>query len=247
MLSTGVPERKNFAETRLQGPESVYHSPVVLARESGGKDFSTPNAPHTTTLYPPRPVPALKIVKRSRAADQQKAGTTNIPAASDSSRRFSIVTGVMPRLRTGRQQSSEDKSPVTTSNGIKKRGQTTSVAAKPNGSQSGDGPRRVLVSDGPKVVITAKAQDAAQVKPVPPVDGPRRVRAPSRPNLATAGSIKQPPKYTTVGSAAAAASSIPKPISRNAGSRIPAPSNSRQRFGVQADGPSKGLLSGRTT
>ena len=229
-LSTGVPEGKSIAETRRQVPESVPHSPVVFACESVGKNFSTPSASPSAILYPPRPVPALKIVKRCRAADQQKAGLTDIPV-SGGSRRSSIV---MPRLRTGRQPS-EDKSPIMTSNGIKKREQGTNLIAKTSG---GGGPQRVIVSDGPKVLIAKAQSDSAQAKPVPSVDGPRRVRAPSRSNLAV--------KYATVGSAAAAAaaSSIPKPISR-AGSRIPAPP--RQRFGVQTEtgGPSKGL--GRRT
>ena len=54
-------------------------------------------------------------------------------------------------------------------------------------------------------------------------------RAPrlTKPDAQAISGLKQPGKYATVG-----ATSIPKPVSREAGSRLPAPQGSKQRLGV---------------
>lgn len=99
-----------------------------------------------------------------------------------------------------------------------------------------DGPRRVLVSEGPKV-SSLKSTSGIGARRVS-VNGPEGVPPPSKPTMPAGSGLKAPVKYATVGPAALSA--IPKPVSsRSAGSKIPAPSasgSSKQRNGVSAEG-----------
>lgn len=68
---------------------------------------------------------------------------------------------------------------------------------------------------------------------------PEVERAPrlTKPVAQATSGLKQPGKYATVG-----ATSIPKPVSREAGSKLPAPQGGKQRLGVP---PGLQGLSGR--
>ncbi|KAF9527764.1 hypothetical protein CPB83DRAFT_907364 [Crepidotus variabilis] len=242
-------------------------TPHLLPRKSRLSFLSTPSTSKISTYNPPRPVPALKIVKRSKPG-QPTNMTSTTSTTGGASRRTSSVTSVNAPPSRVSTRASVDKSvpiPITANHGIAS-GQHTKLVNKAavtssmvNNTQSTDGPRRVLVSDGPKISTISNARTATSVVPVKPAtstNGPRRVpvviperEPPSvKPTMPAGSALKAPVKYATVGPAAS--SSIPKPVSRaNPGSRIPAPSaaSAKQRFGVPAETStqSKGFFSRR--
>ncbi|KAF9477533.1 hypothetical protein BDN70DRAFT_994905 [Pholiota conissans] len=272
----------------VQGPQSAklpspIRSPVVE------KEFNVLSTPSSSYSFrnPLNPVPALKIVKRSKILSRRLSVAVNGPSVtvstsnstSNVSRRTSGVSSInslpvkapptrariapslppSPAVNSGKKGSA----PQLTATNPKK---TAAPAFSNRSALSGDGPRRVLISEGPKFNSTSNARTAiGHSEPTkPPVagNGPRRIMINSVVNvvekpiaitkpaapLHVSTGLKQPTKYNTVG-----ASSIPKPVSRMAGSRLPAPTSdsSKSRFGVPtvAAGASsvRGLPGRRTT
>ncbi len=236
-------------------PNNIDESPMPLS--SSEHTVSTPNS-RPTTSAPPRPVAALKVIKRAKTVDQAKvAGSRTNPGGS---RRTSSVTTVnVPASQVPAQSSLEKISSILTckvTENSQGSGRIRRVVNKgpvvPSGSQSGDGPRRVLVNDGPKLKppLNTKGQtNSTQVI----LGGPRRIPASesgntTRPPRSTLN-IVNPARCATIGTLAAGSTAIPRPVNRNSGSKIPAPSGGKQRFGVQIEpgGPNKGLLGRRAT
>ncbi|CAA7268002.1 unnamed protein product [Cyclocybe aegerita] len=226
-------------------------SPVFSYDEKPSNAISTPYCSNTALQQPPRPVPALKIVKRSRTLLSQQAGSAST-AIAPSRRRSSIASAQLPLRRTTTDTSSETTSIITSKKRLEpplenKTAQRVSTApAFSNPLQSGDGPRRVLISEGPKLApasrtVTHSEQGKStgsgprRIALIPPTNVTERTDVPAKPVVpASSGSgLRQPVKYATIGPSLASA--IPKPIGRPAGSKLPAPSgNSKQRFGVSS-------------
>lgn len=208
--------------------------------------LSTPST-SSALQYPPRPVPALKIVKRSQIFSQ-----SNVPANS-SRRKSSVTVPPLPTLRTNLRSTSPEMASTSTINGNKPadglqsgRGvsRVVPVQVALNPPTNGNGPRRVLISEGPKL----NSRTMGQVEQPKTTNGPRRIavaeKAPTvtaKPAAQANSGLRQPQKYSTVGPSSA----IPKPIPRAAGSKLPAPS--KARFGVPAGLTVKGLPVRRVT
>lgn len=142
---------------------------------------------------------------------------------------------------------------------------TKKSTAPPISHITGDGPRRVLLSEGPKLISLANSSHAVpadQAKATLAVNGPRRIAVntvvgaadkptaaaikPVVPSQSSTG-LRQPVKYSAIGTSSA----IPKPVTRMAGSRLPAPAPgpSKSRLGVStaASVPARGLQGRRAT
>ncbi|KAF8973594.1 hypothetical protein BDZ97DRAFT_1775886 [Flammula alnicola] len=259
-LSNPVRSRASIDDPRTV--KIASGSPRSSVDEKELSILSTPSS-SSGLQHPPRPVPALRIVKRSKVLSRRlSTATTTTKNFSNTS---SVSTVIEPVART-KTNPSLPSSPIISDSkradapqpvrAVKR----TAAPSFSNATLSGDGPRRVLISEGPKLNYISGSRVAAhpeQAKPSSAVSGPRRVAvAPTdvvekptvlaKPVLvvqAGAG-LKQPVRYATVGPVSA----IPKPVSRTAGSRLPAPVTSKARFGVPAAGaPGKGLLSRRVT
>ena len=238
--------------------DSINEFPIPLPSpiETASNTVSTPNT-RPTALAPPRPVAALKVIKRAKIVDQAKVAGSRINPGG--SRRTSSVTTInVPASQVPAQSSPEKVSSLTckVTENSQGSGRVRRVVNKgpvvPSGSQSGDGPRRVLVNDGPKLKppLNTKGQtNSTQVT----LGGPRRIPASESGNTArpprSTLNIVNPARCATIGSLAAGSTAIPRPVNRNSGSKIPAPSGGKQRFGVQIEpgGPNKGLLGRRAT
>jgi len=192
-------------------------------------------SPTHPVLHPPRPVPALRIVKRTKALEHAKAAESNRCNLRTTSRGMTsnISTSRAPK-RTSLENGSFDLTRYDVKNGGQVKGMSRSTARV---DQPASGPQRVLATEVPKALNIAQAKSTT---------GPRRVQALETINGAGAkvdvpvsSGGKQPSKYGSVG---VGISGIPKPVtSRNSGSRIPAPPSSKQRIGV----PGKGFLGRR--
>lgn len=141
---------------------------------------------------------------------------------------------------------------------------TKKSTAPPISHMTGDGPRRVLLSEGPKLISLANSSHAVpadQAKASLAVNGPRRIAANTVvgaadkpiaaikamvPSQSSTG-LRQPVKYSAIGTSSA----IPKPVTRMAGSRLPAPAlgPSKSRLGVStaASVPGRGMQGRRAT
>ncbi|KAF8913044.1 hypothetical protein CPB84DRAFT_1820517 [Gymnopilus junonius] len=216
------------------------------------KKTSTLSTPSTSSVlqYPPRPVPALKIVKRSQILSQ-----SSVPTHA-SRRRSSLAAPPLPTLRTNLRSTSPEMASTSTINGNK-----PAHSLQPGrgvNTTNRSGPRRVLISEGPKLNTVSNTRTAGlveQPKASPATIGPRRiVVAPAvsekvstvtaRPAAQVSSGLRQPQKYSTMGPSSA----IPKPVPRAAGSKLPAPT--KARFGVPvgfAGGSAKGLPVRRVT
>ena len=192
--------------------------------------LSTPNSSSIKLQPPPPPVPALRIVKRSRLIPRMSTSTT----ATNNSRRTSSVPAVPAAIipisgSTVRQSPPKlgpriGKKTLDVPKSVMEAKRTDPASSFRNMPVAGNGPRRVLIPEGPKF-----NPNSDQARSFSTVSGPRRVavakptieRAP-RLTKPDASGLKQPGTYT----------SIPKPVSREAGSRLPAPQGSKQRLGV---------------
>jgi hypothetical protein len=204
--------------------------------------LSTPNSSSLSLQRPPPPVPALRIVKRSRLIPRMSMSTNN-------SRRTSSVPAVpiIPISRSTVRQSPPElgtrligKKTHDVPKPVKEIKKTDPMSSFSNGPVTGNGPRRVLIPEDPKPNLIFNPRAVDQARSFSTINGPRRVavakptnpvveRAPrvTKPVPQATSALKQPGKYATVG-----ATSIPKPVSREAGSRLPAPPGSKQRSGV---------------
>lgn len=217
--------------------------------------LSTPNSSGLSLQRPPPPVPALRIVKRSRLIPRMSTSTT----ATNTSRRTSSVPAVpiVPVSRSTVRQSPPElgtrligKKTHDVPKPVKEVKKTDPMSSFSNGPVTGNGPRRVLIPEDPKPNLISNPRTVDQARSFSTINGPRRVavakptnpvveRAPrvTKPVAQATSALKQPGKYATLG-----ATSIPKPVSREAGSRLPAPPGSKQRLGVL---PGSQGLSGR--
>ncbi|KDR85387.1 hypothetical protein GALMADRAFT_218479 [Galerina marginata CBS 339.88] len=242
-------------------PISIPVDYVPCVPERRKSLLSTPRF-SSVLQHPPRQVPALKIVKRSRLVAQSNSNV----ATTTNSRRSSIVPGTRASTSRTDMRSSPEAASTSTINGNKQvdgqlaRGLKKVVPVQPSvsASTSGDGPRRVLISEGPKLNSVSNSRTALDhTKSSSTITGPRRImvaapvveKAPSviaKPTAQASSGLKQPVKYATAGPSSA----IPKPIARAAGTKLPGPPSSTARFGVPTSGligSTKGLLGRRVT
>lgn len=205
--------------------------------------LSTPNS--SSSLQPPLPpVPALRIVKRSRLIPRMSTSTTGGHNSRRTSSVPAVPTAIIPISRsTMRQSPPELGSRLIGKKSLdvpKEAKGTDPMSSFSNAPVPGNGPRRVLMPEGPKSSSISNTRAVDQARSFSTVSGPRRVavakptnsvveRAPrsTKPVVPATSGLKQPGRYATVG-----ATSIPKPVSREAGSRLPGPQGGKQRLGV---------------
>lgn len=187
---------------------------------------------------PPRPVPALRIVKKSNALEKTKE-----------KRNSYSVGNIFSASRAPKRSSLEASS---SNNGIKNGGQdkamTRFARSVVRDAKSTDGPQRVLVRETHKRPNIISQSITMEAKSLMGVKGPRRV--PGSDAINKVGSIGSTRangsllvKNVSVGSVAT--SGIPKPVmARSSGSKIPAARSGKQGFGVQIE-TGKGFLGRR--
>lgn len=191
----------------------VFHPPLPLVVD-GSRPMSTPTSFVDKPRYLPPQIPALRIVKRSKTINQQKPSLIT----KDGPPQDSLIP-LSCRVPEAHASS------LTT---ITKKGRPSKVSQfqRPDKahfppSLTSNGPRRVLISEGPKLNLAGTSE---QVKPSSAC-GPRRVamtepstvmeRASSSarpPPVQPNGGLRQPVKRT----------GVVKPVQRTAGSRLPA-------------------------
>jgi len=213
---------------------------VKAISPSGVKEpnvLSTPNSSSLSLQAPPPPVPALRIVKRTKVIPRMSSSTetTNGYRRKSSVPDVAIVTIPRSTLRQSPPElgsrligKKHDDEPQP----IKEVKRTNPLSSFNTGPTPGDGPRRVLISEGPK--FNPSTRTVKQARSLLTDSGPRRVvttnpviERVTKPILQASSRLKQPGKHAMVG-----ATSIPKPITRAPGSRLPAAQGSRQRLGV---------------
>ena len=191
----------------------VFHPPLPLVA-----DCSRPTStPSYNPRHPPPQIPALRIVKRSKTIQQKPSIIIKDSSPQDA---------LMP---VGSRVPSIAEAPASLTM-IKKDGASeisqvrrTDKAHLPP-SLASNGPRRVLISEGPKLNSAPNARVSEQGKPSSTC-GPRRVAmivpptvvertlSSARPPVQLSSGLRQPVKYGT---------SAVKPVQRTAGSRLPA-------------------------
>ena len=200
--------------------ETVKCVPDTSPSEAESGVLSPPSPSHP----PPRTVPALRIVKRTKALEQAKATERN---RCDLKGKTSNISASRAPKRTSLGEASF----VLTGNGIKNGGQAKGTSRSERTTARDDrmagGPRRVLATEVPKV------RNIAQAKSVNVTDGPRRVQASETINKArtkTEIPVSRMGKQSgQCASTSAAVSGIPKPVTlHNSGLRIPAPLSSKR-------------------
>ena len=191
----------------------IFHPPLPLVVDSS-RPMSTPISLVDKPRYLPPQIPALRIVKRSKTTNQQKPGLMT----KDGPTQDALIP-------LGCRVSPITEAPALTM--ITKKGRPSEVSqfqrtdkAHFPPSLASNGPRRVLISEGPKVNL---ARTSEQVKP-PSACGPRRVAmavpstvmegasSSARPPVQPSSGLRQPVKRT----------GVVKPVQRTAGSRLPA-------------------------
>jgi len=200
----------------------VNRVPDTSPSEADSGILSTPSPSH------PVPVPALRIVKRTKALEQAKAAERKRCELRSTSRG---TTSNISTSRAPKRTSLEDASFVLTGHDVKNGGEVKGVSTARVDQRAG-GPQRVLATEVPKV------RNVAQSKATNGISGPRRVQALETTNRVGAKAElpvgKQPSKYASVG---VGISGIPKPVaSRNSGLKIAAPPSSKQQIGVAGKG-----------
>ena len=195
----------------------IFHPPLPLVIDSS-HPMSTPTSFVDKPRYLPPQIPALRIVKRSKTINQQKLGLMT----EDGPPQDALIP-------LGCRVPPVTEAPASSSlTMITKKGRPSEVSqfqktdkAHFPPSLASNGPRRVLISEGPKLNLKRTSE---QVKP-PSACGPRRVamvvpstvmgRASSsaRPSpVQPSSGLRQPVKRT----------GVVKPVQRTAGSRLPA-------------------------
>lgn len=213
-------------------------SPPIPLVADNSRLLSTPSSSADRPRQPPPQIPALRIVKRSKTITQQKLSITTkdghpqdalIPVGSRVPVTEAPVSSSLPVI-TKKGHPSE-VSQV----------QRTDKAHLPS-SLASNGPRRVLISEGPKLNLALNTRASANLEQVKHSNypGPRRVAAAvppttierasssARPPIQPSSGLRQPVKYGT---------SVVKPVQRTAGSRLPAIT---RRIGI-ASGVEKGM------
>ncbi|KAF8807765.1 hypothetical protein BYT27DRAFT_7256319 [Phlegmacium glaucopus] len=226
-LAGDTSAKTTFVQHALQTP---FTSPPLPLMADNSRPLSTPSSSADNSRHPLHQIPALRIVKRSKTITQQKQSITKdalIPVAL----REPVTEASMPSsLATITKGHPSEVSQV----------QRTDKAHLPPPLAS-NGPRRVLISEGPKLNSAPNTRASANLEQVKHSNypGPRRVatavpptieRASSstRPPIQPSSGLRQPVKYGT---------SVVKPVQRTAGSRLPAIT---RRIGA-ASGVEKGM------
>ncbi|PPQ65776.1 hypothetical protein CVT24_011993 [Panaeolus cyanescens] len=202
-----------FAETTSSGSGSVI--------------LSTPNLSRATQ-NPPRPVPALKIVKRSKPPSLTSRASLSAPGVI-------VKPGSGPSSRgVSRLSPPQTPSIVEDSTKVAQRGKAAILTSTVTSATSVAGPRRVLMKD------ESKLDAGRNAKPSSSAGGPRRVIVGVATDISDKGPVskttaqnissglRQPSKYATIGSS----TSIPKPVVRPAASKLPAPAATTRKFGI---------------
>ncbi|KAF4623374.1 hypothetical protein D9613_002154 [Agrocybe pediades] len=247
-----IHSRTSSSTSVFSSTTEIPDSVESIASFSPPKDTVPPEVTTSTASQCAVPVPALKIVKRSRVLTRPPSVVT-----ASSSRRLSSMSSThsaVSRLVTPSSpmepsfMRSRQPDDFHSMRGAKR---PVPAQAQPSAPVLGGGPQRVLISEGPKLAPNPGLRTAAHLertKPYSSSTGPQRsVDASSsekppilvaRPTPKTNSGLKQPTKYATIGPTSA----IPKPTARVAGSKLPAPASSTVnplRIGVP--GANKGL------
>ena len=194
----------------------VFHPPLPLAVDSSRPMSTPPTSFVGKPRYLPPQIPALRIVKRSKTT---KPGLM----AKDGPPRDELIPlgcRVPPVTEAPASSASSSLTKIT------KKGRPSEVfqrADKANfpPSNVSNGPRRVLISDGPKLNL---ARTSEQVKPSS-ISGPRRVvmSVPSTVMESASSSARPPPVQPSSGlRQPVKRTGVVKPVQRTAGSRLPA-------------------------
>jgi len=160
---------------------------------------------------PPPQIPALRIIKRSKTITQRNSGINIVEGPPQDA-----LISVGSRVPVTEAPASSSLATIT------KKGNPSEVQVQRTDkthlppSLASNGPRRVLISEGPRLNLAANAKASEQVKP----SGPRRVAmavmerasSPTRPPVQPSRGLRQPVKYGI---------SV-KPVQRTVGSRLPA-------------------------
>ncbi|KAF8203029.1 hypothetical protein BJ912DRAFT_1138159 [Pholiota molesta] len=249
--------------TAFSSGESVVHAMAKPSFNDNHEFHASPTAIVHGPLSAKLPSQlGLRLTKRSRTAFNAELFlfTPTSSEASASSKDI-VRPKILPSVSSPTVNSSRDvDAPQLVTAHPTKRSAVSSFA---NPSLSGDGPRRVLVSEGPKLNSLSRTSTFGHSEPTKAslaANGPRRVVVNSVANVVdkpvgvvkpvaasqVSTGLKPPVKYNTIGPS----SCIPKPVSRTAGSRLPAPTSIKSRFGVPtvaASTSTKGLLGRRVT
>lgn len=208
----------------------VFHQPLPLVVD-GSHPMSTP------VVDNPRPqIPALRIVKRSKTS--QKPGLMNCLMTKDSDMLIPLGSRVLPVT----------EAPVSSSLTTITKGPPSEVSrfrrtdrAHFPPSLASNGPRRVLIPEGPKLNL---ARTSEQVKPSSTC-GPRRVAmtVPSTVIERASSSARPPPVQPSSGlRQPVKRAGVVKPVQRSAGSRLPAITSLRR---IGSSGASGDILPSR--
>lgn len=209
----------------------VFHPPLPLVVDSS-RPMSTPTSFVDKPRYLPPQIPALRIVKRSKTINQQKPGLMTREGPPQDA--LIPLSCRLPPVTEARASSS--LTTITTKGRPSEvsQFQRTDKAHFPP-SLASNGPRRVLISERPKLNL---ARTSEQVKPSSTC-GPRRVamtvpstvmeRASSSASVQPSSGLRQPVKRT----------GVVKPVQRTAGSRLPAITGTRRIGGSGASGESR--------
>jgi len=191
----------------------VFHPPLPLAVDSSRPMSTPPTSFVDKPPYLPPQIPALRIVKRSKTI---KPGLM----AKDGPPRDELIP-------LGCRVPPVTEAPASSaSSSLTKMGRPSEVfqrADKANfpPSNVSNGPRRVLISEGPKLNL---ARTSEQVKPSS-ISGPRRVvmTVPSTVMERASSSARPPPVQPSSGlRQPVKRTGVVKPVQRTAGSRLPA-------------------------
>jgi hypothetical protein len=224
----------------------VFHppctSPPLQIMPDGSRPMSTPSSTANNLRYPPPQIPALRIVKRSKTTTQLKPSimTKDDPLQNALMPVDSHVTPVAEAPASSSLTTITKKDRPSENSQVRR----TNKAHLPPSLMS-NGPRRVLISEGPKLNSAPNARAQEQGKPSSTC-GPRRVAmiipstvvertsSSTRPPVQPSSGLRQPVKYGT---------SVVKPV-RTAGSRLP---TITKRTGVSSGDSGEILLGRRVT
>jgi hypothetical protein len=188
----------------------VSNPPLPLVVD-GSRPMSTPTSFVDKPRYLPPQIPALRIVKRSKTINQQKPGLMT----KDGPPQDALIP-LGCRVPVTEVPASSSLTTIT------KKGRPSEVSqfqrtdkAHFPPSLASNGPRRVLISEGPKLNLARTSESAKTC-------GPRRIamtvpstvmeRASSSASVQPSSGLRQPVKRT----------GVVKPVQRTAGSRLPA-------------------------
>ena len=216
----------------FQTPFSSHPLPLVT---NNSCPLSTPSSLVDNPRHPPPQIPALRIVKRSKTITQQKPSITT----RDGPQQNALIP-VGSRVPVTETLTSFSLATITKKGHPSEISQVRRLDKAPLPPSLTNGPRRVLISEGPKLNTAPNVRAAASLEQVKS-SGPRRVavavppisseRASSstRPLVQPSSGLRQPVNYGTSGV---------KPIQRTAGSRLPAIT---RRIGVSSGADLNGM------